>query len=370
MLIKKSYRVLLWSVISLFSLLILIYSYSWYHFLSTPIIPEEQELDYVVKPGSSLSDIIYYLQNHGYPIDARKMILLARLNGTLNHIQAGEYLFHGGTTPRQLLRQLSLGIVIQHQIKFIEGWSFKEVLSKIEQNPLLKHDINYTNFQTVMNTLGLKEQNPEGLFFPSTYFYVLNMSDKELLLSAYETMQRKLKAAWLSRDRGLPYKNEYEVLIVASMIEKETAVDDERPIVARVILNRLKQNMYLQIDPTVIYGLGDKYVGTITKNDLHMDTPYNTYRHKGLPPTPIALPSLASIKAAVHPADGDMIYYVATGKGGHHFSATWHEHEQAVHAYHTYVSEMLSRQHLPLDPNRLSEHSKKDLICSYLPEVC
>ena len=229
---------------------------------------------------------------------------------------------------------MSDGDVSQAGITFIEGWTFRQIREALNSSEGIEHiSMELTDAQ-IMERIGASESNPEGLFFPDTYYFVQGMSDIDILQRAYRTMQAKLQAAWDKKTQSLPYQSPYQALIMASIIEKETAKASERPLVAKVFLNRLKIGMRLQTDPTVIYGLGQKYEGNLHKVDLQNDTPYNTYTREGLPPTPIAMPGMASIEAALNPAtQSSALYFVSKRDGSHAFSSSLEEHNRAVVRY-------------------------------------
>ena len=292
-------------------------------FLKTPLVPQ----DYLLKPGAGITALSKVTYRPIY------FLGLAILRGDTRHLKAGEYRILQGTTPNQLLEQVVQGRVLFHPVKLLEGWTFQQFLTTLRAQPRLLQTLQGLPVETIMEKVGAAGEHPEGRFFPDTYQFTAGTTDLTLLKQAYHVMQKRLAAAWDKRDTDTSYSTPYEALIVASLIEKETAVDSERPMVAEVILNRLKKKMLLQIDPTVIYSLGDRYTGKLRKNDLSVDSPYNTYRYAGLPPTPIAMPGAASIHAALHPTAGEQLYFVAKGDGKHYFSKTLAEHNQAVKTY-------------------------------------
>lgn len=306
----------------------------WVSFLRGSIVNDEQGVRYVVTPGASIKSVAHdlYLSNiinHPFLFD-----LLINVKGN-QELKAGDYLFPKGTTPLSLLEQITAGTGMFHySFTIIAGWSFKHLREVLEQNPNLKHTSAKMTDAAIMTYLGQPTWSPEGRFFPDTYFYAKDSSDLLLLKRAFKEMQNKLDNALKNREAGLPYETPNDVLTVASLVEKETPVTKERPIIAGVIVNRLKKNMLLQIDPTVIYAVGSHYNGIIYKKDLLADNPYNTYKHKGLPPTPIAIPSMGSIEAALHPQHHNYYFYVAKNSVipglGHQFSATLMEHNLAV----------------------------------------
>ena len=291
----------------------------------------------IVAPGSSLTQIAQGLKDSGIIDQPRYLSFMGRWNGQASQIQAGEYLLTPGMTPTHLLELLVGGEVVQYSLTLVEGWTFKQMLAAIHQHDkivkildVVKPDMLHA---AVMMRLGADGNHPEGLFFPDTYHFPRGTTDIEFIRRAHMAMQKRLAQEWQQRDTGLPYKTAYEALIMASIVEKETAVPAERPDIAGVFVRRLEKRMRLQTDPTVIYGLGDGFDGNIRRRDLRADTPYNTYTRHGLPPTPIALPSGEAIHAALHPAAGETLYFVAKGDGSHQFSATLEQHLAAVRKY-------------------------------------
>ena len=249
-------------------------------------------------------------------------------------LKAGVYEIKRGMSVRQVLSMMSNSDNAQmSRILVIDGTTFKQLVEKLRKDPLIEKTVVNLPEDQMVQALGIPYSNLEGLFAPNTYFYNKGESDKKILLDLYQHQMENLNAAWANRDPNLPYKNKYEALIMASIIEKETSLNSELNQVAGVFIRRLQQGMRLQTDPTVIYGMGDKYTGKLTKDDLRTPTAYNTYTMAGLPPTPIALPGKKAIEAAMHPDHSDNVYFVATGNGGHKFSATLAEHNQAVQQY-------------------------------------
>lgn len=290
-------------------------------------------VDLTVAPGTSMKSLANELYRRGVLDHPRYLVLLARWHGEADKIQAGEYLLAPGTTPGGLLDKLVAGKVLQHSLTIVEGWTFKEMMAAIDRDPDLAHTLRGLSGEQIMTRLGLPERDPEGLFHPDTYHFPEGTSDATFLRRAYNAMQETLQREWRDRSPDLPYKSPYDALIVASIVEKETAIPAERPRIAGVLLRRLKRGMRLAVDPTVIYGLGDRFDGDLRRRDLRHNTPYNTYLHRGLPPTPIALPSVQSIHAALHPADGHALYYVSRGDGSHQFSDTLAQHREAIAKY-------------------------------------
>lgn len=295
----------------------------------------DNAISYTVAPGSSLKSISEDLKQQGLTdLPPIYLQLYGRLTDQARQIKAGEYLITAETTLPELLEKLVSGKVIMNTFTIIEGMTAREMLKALHAHPKIVKTRDTVSLEAVMAALGKPEQNGEGWFLPETYYFPSGTTDIAFLQRAYEQMQQTLEQAWARRAENLPYKSPYEVLIMASIIEKETGIAEERPEIAGVFVRRLQKGMRLQTDPTVIYGLGDKFDGNLRKKDLLTDTPYNTYTRAGLPPSPICLPSVESIEAALHPADGDSLYFVATGKEGRHkFSATLQEHNRAVRRY-------------------------------------
>lgn len=259
--------------------------------------------------------------------------LYARASGEATRIRAGEYRLEPGTTPLTLVTQLVAGQVFLHQLTVVEGWRFTELLGAVRAHPAIR--TGTLDGAEIMAALGEPGVHPEGQFFPDTYFFPNGTTDVELLHTAHEALRTHLDRAWDGRSAEIEVHNPYEALILASIIEKETALPAERRLISGVFNQRLRRNMRLQTDPTVIYGLGATFDGNLRRQDLERDTPYNTYTRAGLPPTPIALPGNASLEAAVTPEATDAVFFVATGRGdgSHYFSATLEEHERAVREY-------------------------------------
>ncbi|MGH8255767.1 MAG: endolytic transglycosylase MltG [Steroidobacteraceae bacterium] len=288
-----------------------------------------------VPPGAPLRGILSRLQQQGALSHARWVELYLRLRSQSPRAQAGRYEIAPHATPSQIITQLAQGRVLLASITVVEGWSFAQMRAALDHDADVSHQLLGLSDQQLMSALGHPGQAPEGRFFPDTYRFAAGTPDRKILQMAYQRMQSTLADDWAQRAADLPVTNPYQALILASIVEKETGRPDERPKIAAVFCNRLRLGMRLQSDPTVIYGLGERYDGTIHTVDLTTDTPYNTYTRAGLPPTPIALPGAASLRATLHPADIDALYFVATGDGdgSHHFSATLAEHDRAVRAY-------------------------------------
>ena len=293
--------------------------------------PQAQEI--TIKPNSGLKSIANQLVVQQVIPDALSFVILGKLLRKEPYLQAGDYTLNKNISPYQLLLSLSHGKATQGSITFIEGKTFKQMRTKLAKNDSVKTTIADLSDAEVMRVVGKGEKHAEGLFFPDTFYFDRNTSDIVILKRSYEGMQGKLAKAWANRASSLPYKNSYEALTMASIVEKETGKASERPMIAGVFLNRLRIGMRLQTDPTVIYGMGEKYDGNIRRKDLTTDTIYNTYTRDGLPPTPIAMPGLASIEAALHPEKTKALYFVGKGDGSHAFSNSLVEHNLAVAKY-------------------------------------
>jgi len=304
-----------------------------YIYAKTPLnlTPEAQEI--TIRPKSGLKSIANQLVTQHVISHALPFVVLGKVLRKEPYLQAGDYTLNKNINPYQLLLSLNHGKATQGSITFIEGKTFKQMRIKLAKNDAIKTTIQNLSDAEVMRVVGKGEKHAEGMFFPDTFYFDRNTADVVLLKRAYESMQNKLAAAWVNRASNLPYKNSYEALIMASIVEKETGKASERSMIAGVFLNRLRIGMRLQTDPTVIYGIGDKYDGNIRRKDLETDTPYNTYTRAGLPPTPIAMPGLASIEAALHPAKTKALYFVGKGDGSHEFSNSLIEHNRAVVKY-------------------------------------
>jgi len=298
-------------------------------FLETPLqVPDSGQV-FQLEPGATGVHIVEQLGQQGLTQPGWEWRLLMRLEPMV--YRAGEYQLEPGTLPRDLLVKLSGGEVVQYRITLVEGWTFRQFAELLASNNILKHELDLESpSQWPLLAEEFDIGNPEGWFLPETYQFTRGDSDRDILVRAHAAMNQALEAAWESRKDDLPIDSPYELLILASIIEKETALDSERGQVAGVFARRLKKRMRLQTDPTVIYGLGEAYDGDIRRRDLKTDTPYNTYTRHGLPPTPIAMPGKASLMAAARPEPGDSLYFVANGQGGHTFSATLKAHQEAV----------------------------------------
>lgn len=300
--------------------------------LNLPVINTEQVM-LTVKPGTSFRGLINQLVQDKVIKSSQWTRWVGKLDPSLTDIKAGTYGLEPNKTLQEVLALIASGKEFQYSITLVEGERFSEWLKKIQAAPELKHVSDGMTEPQIAKAIGMDNVKIEGYLLPDTYHYTAGTTDIAVLKRAYLAMNKELATAWELREKDLPLKDPYQVLIMASIIEKETAVPTERGLVASVFMNRLRKGMPLQTDPTVIYGMGDKYDGNISKKDLRTPTPYNTYTMKGLPPTPIAMPSKASVLAAVNPDKSNYYYFVADGKGGHKFSTTLVEHNRAVRAY-------------------------------------
>lgn len=301
----------------------------WVYSLNTPVVTASTGVIYELNPGTTKRAFLRQLQEERvlhHPLLYAWYIMPQR-----KQLKAGEYVFEKGSTLRDIWWQVTEGTGVYYRgFTIVPGWTFAQLRENLKLAPKLSHDSESLTDAEVMQKLGLQELQKEARFLPETYFYQKGESDLMILKRALTSMQRHVQTAWETRDKTLPYQNLNEALIAASLIEKEAYFDKERPIIAGVLINRLNKNMRLQFDPTIIYGLGNRYTGVITRHNLNEDTPYNTYIHKGLPPTPIAIPSVESLQAALHPARHEYLYFVAFANGQHQFSRTLAEHNLAV----------------------------------------
>jgi len=294
-----------------------------------PTVPYE----FSIKSGSSLRSVARQLADAGVLHDTWSFVLLSRLMGYASLLKAGDYELTENTSPWQLLERVTTGDVNQSEVRFIEGWTFSQLRRTLNEHPAVRHDTAGLSDLEILRLIGAGEMAAEGLFFPDTYYFVRGNSDITILKRAYRAMQNNLATAWAGRTMNLPLTDAYQALILASIIEKETGREGDRSNIAGVFVNRLHLGMRLQTDPTVIYGLGDKFDGNLRKKDLLTDQEYNTYTRHGLPPTPIALPGLASIQAALNPAKTSALYFVAKGNGESQFSSNLTDHNRAVAKY-------------------------------------
>ncbi|MET0533603.1 MAG: endolytic transglycosylase MltG [Steroidobacter sp.] len=308
----------------------------WGHqWLQKPIAGLTSPLIFEVPKGASLRTVASSLNDKSLLDQPQIWTLWARITQRDHSLKAGEYQLEPGLTPSGLLDLLNSGDVLLHSITFIEGMTFADMRKAMAQTPTILSKYASSTPEEIMRALGQARLHPEGQFFPDTYRYPRNTTDIELLGLAFRRMQQELNAVWGTRAKDLPLASKYEALILASIVEKETGLDSERPQISGVFVERLRRGMRLQTDPTVIYGMMARYDGNIRRADLLRDTPYNTYTRKGLPPTPICLPGLDSIRAAVQPETTGALFFVASGNGdgSHYFSRTLAEHNAAVKRY-------------------------------------
>lgn len=306
-------------------------SFAWW--AGQPIIAEEPAIAFTIVPGSGAHAAGQQIAEAGVPIQPLLFNLLARFTQKSSKLKAGAYELKPGTTPLRLIDQLVRGEFAQEQLTIIEGWTFRQMRQAIAAHKGLKHDTLSLSDAELMALVSPEFKAPEGLFFPDTYLFAKGSSELAIFRQAHTMLIAKLSEAWEKRDPNLPYKNPYEALTMASIVEKETGQKSERSMIAGVFVNRLRLGMLLQTDPTVIYGMGARYEGKIRKKDLETDTPYNTYTRPGLPPTPIALPGVQSLTAALAPAKTAALYFVARGNGTSKFSDNLTDHNRAVNQY-------------------------------------
>ena len=297
------------------------------------LVGDVKPIPFTIIPGSGAHAAGEQMADAGIPMGPLLFNLLARVTNKSGRLKAGSYELKPGTTPLKLIDQLVRGEFAQEQLTIIEGWTFRQMRAAIAAHRGLKHDTVSLSDQEVMNAIASEYKQPEGMFFPDTYLFAKGASDLQIYRQAHAMMLNRLAAAWEKRDPALPYKNPYEALTMASIVEKETGQKSERNMIAAVFVNRLRIGMMLQTDPTVIYGMGSKYEGNIRKKDLETDTPYNTYTRTGLPPTPIALPGVQSLAAALAPAKSQALYFVSRGNGTSKFSDNLTDHNRAVNQY-------------------------------------
>jgi UPF0755 protein len=302
-------------------------------FLNSPINVQDEPYFYQIQQGETLKQVSSNLYHAGIINHPKYLAWHGQLTRVANKIQAGEYAFKPGMTPRDILQNISTGKTVQYSFTLIEGWNFREMMQELRKSEFLVHTLEGLKNEQVMERLGYPDQHPEGRFLPDTYHFPRGTTDVDFLKRAYAATELYLEEQWQNREANLPYESSYEALIMASIVEKETGLASERPTIAGVFVRRLQKKMRLQTDPTVIYGLGKKFDGNLRRRDLVNDTPYNTYRRNGLPPTPIAMPGKDAIRAALHPEDGDALYFVSRGDGSHEFTSNLRDHNQAVVKY-------------------------------------
>ena len=302
------------------------------YFATQPLVLQTSPLDFTVTAGSTLRSASRQIEEAGVAMPAWQFTLMGRALGKATDIKAGSYEVIQGITPMKLLGKLTRGDVTQADVVLLEGWTFRQMRAALDAHASIRHDTAGWSELQIMEKLSV-DGPAEGRFFPDTYLFAKGSGDVDILRRSYRQMEKILLAEWEEREADLPYRTPYEVLIMASIVEKETGQTQDRTQIASVFLNRLRKGMLLQTDPAVIYGLGEKFDGNLRKRDLLTDGPYNTYTRSGLPPTPIAMPGLASVQAALHPARTEMLYFVARGDGTSQFSRTLEEHNRAVAKY-------------------------------------
>ncbi|TAM89145.1 MAG: endolytic transglycosylase MltG [Candidimonas sp.] len=304
-----------------------------WHWVYAPVKFDASPVDYTVELGSSSRMIAQQMNRQGIHVNERAFVLLARLSGRAKSLKAGAYEARVGDSPWELLERMANGNMTETRLTLVEGWTYQRIRQALRDDPAVKQTLTGVSDAELLARLGSDKKSPEGLFYPDTYFFSPGTSDFDILRRAYHAEQNELALLWAKHAPGLPYDDPYQALILASLIEKETGYSADRRRVAGVFVNRLRAGMPLQTDPSVIYGMGDAYRGRIHKKDLEADTPWNTYVHTGLPPTPISCPGKASLVAAMHPSDHDYLYFVSRGDGTSEFSKDLSAHNQAVTKY-------------------------------------
>lgn len=303
------------------------------HFSVTPVRLAKAPYEFTVHPGTGLKAVAHQLAADGVLVEGESFWILGRLLGKARTIQAGTYRLDKPLTPLEILDKLARGDVVFYEMLFVEGTTFKQWQAQLASHPRLRQTLPGKTDAQLRALFGTGDQPLEGWFFPDTYRFAPGSSDADILKRAHAAMTKRLADAWATRSADVPLKTPYEALIFASIVERETGLAAERPLIAAVFVNRLKRGMRLQTDPTVIYGMGERFDGNLRKKDLSADTPWNTYTRDGLPPTPIAMPGAASLKAAVNPAEAGYLYFVSRGDGSHEFTRTLEEHNRAVAKY-------------------------------------
>jgi UPF0755 protein len=319
---------------------VILLSWGWFSYqavLSESVVIGDKKIIQIDR-GDSVSKIIEKLHTEQINVSSVWFKLIAYQKDLSDKLKVGEYELKPGLTIPQILSLIVEGKTHQYSITFPEGWTFKQILQRLGKHPDLKHTLDGLDNRAIMTKLKADKKHPEGLFFPDTYFFAKKTDELVILKKAYARMQKVLTQEWQGRDQNLPLEDAYQALILASIVEKETAAISERPLIAGVFVHRLRLGMMLQTDPTVIYGMGDNYQGNIHKQDLRKPTPYNTYVIKGLPPTPIAMPGKEAIHAALHPTKTNSLYFVARGDGTHIFSADLKKHNEAVNTFQRHSS--------------------------------
>ena len=315
------------------SLLVLLLLIGGVYYGFSPVTLPQQPFDFSLNQGSSLNAVSRQFEQEGLIGNARLFSLFARLLGKAGKIKAGIYQMDHPVSRMELLQMITQGNASRNQVTIIEGWNFRQLRAALDESENIRHDTRGLSDAEIMQQIGAPQTNPEGLFFPDTYYVAAGSSDIDLLKLAYRTMQQRLQQAWLARSPDVPLTSPYQALTLASIVEKETGAAADRLMIAGVFANRLRKHMLLQTDPTVIYGMGDKYSGVLHHEDMTRDTLYNTYTRAGLPPTPIAMPGRDALYAALHPANTDALYFVARGDGTSKFSSNLSDHNRAVDQY-------------------------------------
>lgn len=333
---KKSYKIISFvfgGVIILTGFFIYSVYQSYLSFLSTPLPVIQLPYKFTVKAGSGYRIVANQLKSDKMIDHSCYLDWYVRQKNLAHRLKAGRYSFSLAPTPVEFINRLIDGKVEQHRLTIIEGWTFRQMLNAVQRHPDIVVQLGNASSNEIMRRIGYPRQHPEGRFLPDTYLFPAGETDIDFLRRAYNHMYGYLHETWAQRDTSIAINTPYETLIMASIIEKETGNPHERAEISGVFDRRLKKGMRLQTDPTVIYGLGDKFDGNIRRKDLRTDTPYNTYVHFGLPPTPIALPGKDAIDAALHPKHGSSLYFVSKGDGTHYFSSTLNEHNKAIRRY-------------------------------------
>jgi UPF0755 protein len=302
-------------------------------FALSPVQLSASPLEFSIRQGSGLRAATRQIQDAGVALPGWRFNVLARASGAQARVKAGSYQIAAGATPFQILRKITEGEFAQADVVLVEGWTFKQLRATLDAHPELKHDSAGIPDVEIMKRLGDPEVAPEGMFFPDTYVFAKGDSDYAVLGRAHRMMRRRLEQAWAQREPKLPLATPYEALILASIVEKETGIATDRGMVAAVFVNRLRLGMRLQTDPTVIYGMGEKFDGNLRKRDLAADHAFNTYTRAGLPPHPIAMPGAAALEAVMHPARTDALYFVSRGDGTSEFSRSLSDHNRAVNRF-------------------------------------
>jgi UPF0755 protein len=317
----------------------IVVSINVYYFANSPLRLGSKQVVFELKPTESLSDLSRELAQKGVIRHPYWLIIYGYVTGAKDRLKPGEYAIERGMTPVQLLERIQKAQVVQHTFILIPGWNFRQIRNNLAHHTKLDHQIKGLSDAEVMQALVASSSSaplpasPEGQLYPDTYFYTAHTSDLQILKQAYAAMQERMAIAWDARAPDLPYTSPLQALVVASLIEKETHLRSERPLVADIILKRWQAGMRLQIDPTVIYAVGPAFKGQLSKTDLRIDSPYNTYRYKGLPPGPIAIPSMEAIQAALQPQSTPYWYFVVNGNGGHRFSESYAKHIAAIQSH-------------------------------------